>query len=146
MRLAFHTDLALRTLMFLTGHQQRSSIGAIAEFYGVSQGHLAKVVQRLSREGFIRSIRGVGGGIELARSATEITVGEVITRFEGSMHLLDCAAIDDLCVIQPGCRLRQVLIEAERLQTEYLNSIRLSDVIKPGQDLVQLTISKERSC
>ncbi|MGD9853966.1 MAG: Rrf2 family transcriptional regulator [Planctomycetaceae bacterium] len=139
MRLALHTDLALRTLMFLTGCQTRSNISEIATFYGVSEGHLAKVVQRLAREGFVRSVRGVGGGVELAMPAEEITIGEVVSRFEGSMNLLDCVAIENLCVIQPGCKLRHVLIEAERLQTDYLNSIRLSDVVRPGQDLVQLT-------
>lgn len=139
MRLALHTDLALRTLMFLAARRQRSSISEIASFYRVSPGHLAKVAQRLGREGFIRSVRGVGGGIELARPPEEITIGEVVSRFEGSMHLLDCVAIEDVCVIQPGCRLRHVLIEAERLQLEYLNSVRLSEVVAPVQNLVQLT-------
>ncbi len=139
MRLALHTDFALRTLMFLAGRQERANVGEIAEFFGISRDHLAKVVQRLSREGFVRSIRGVGGGVELAMPAEHISVGEVIARFEGSMHLLDCVAIDNLCVIQPGCKLRHVLTEAERVQTEYLNSVRLSDVVQPGQDLVQLT-------
>lgn len=124
--------------MFLAGTQQRGSVGQIAEFYGISRDHLAKVVQRLAREGFVRSVRGVGGGVELAMPAEDISVGEVIARFEGSMHLLDCVSIDNLCVIQPGCKLRHVLIEAERLQTEYLNSVRLSDVVQPGHDLVQL--------
>jgi len=139
MRLALHTDLALRTLMFLATCRQRSNISEIAKFYRVSPGHLAKVVQRLAREGFIRSVRGVGGGIELAAPPEAISIGEVISRFEGSMHLLDCVAIEDVCVIQPGCRLRHVLIEAERIQQEYLSSIRLSDVVAPMQNLVPLT-------
>ncbi len=84
-------------------------------------------------------MRGVGGGIELAQSPRDISIGEVIARFEGSLHLLDCVATEDVCVIQPGCRLRDVLIEAERRQTDYLNSIRLSDIVQPGQPLVQLT-------
>ncbi len=139
MRLALHTDFALRALMFLAGREGRANVGEIAEFFDISRDHLAKVVQRLSREGFVRSIRGVGGGVELARSAEDISVGEVIERFEGSMHLLDCVVINNLCVIQPGCKLRHVLAEAERVQSEYLNSIRLCDVVQPGQDLVQLT-------
>jgi Rrf2 family nitric oxide-sensitive transcriptional repressor len=138
MRLALHTDFALRTLMFLTGRDGRASIGDVAEFFAISKDHLAKVAQRLAREGFIRSIRGIGGGLELARPAEEISVGEVIERFEGSMHLLDCVVIDNVCRIQPGCRLRSVLAEAERLQRDYLNSVRLSDVVRTGQDLHEL--------
>lgn len=139
MRLALHTDFALRTLMFLAGRNDRANIAEVADFFGISKDHLAKVAQRLAREGFIRSIRGIGGGLELARPASEIAIGEVIERFEGTLHLLDCVAIDNVCRIQPGCQLRSVLAEAERIQTEYLRSIRLSDVVRTGQDLVSLT-------
>ena len=138
MRLALHTDFALRTLMFLAGRNGRANIGEVAEFFGISKDHLAKVAQRLAREGFVRSMRGVGGGLELSRPAKEITVGEVIERFEGSLHLLDCVAIENVCRIQPGCKLRKVLAEAERVQREYLNSVRLSDVVRVGHDLEEL--------
>ena len=139
MRLALHTDFALRTLMFLAGRDGRANIAEVADFFGISKDHLAKVAQRLAREGFIRSIRGIGGGLELARPADDISIGDVIERFEGTLHLLDCVAIDNVCRIQPGCQLRSVLAEAERIQTEYLQSIRLSDVVRTGQDLVALT-------
>ncbi len=144
MRLALHTDFALRTLMFLAARQGRANIGEIADFFGISRDHLAKAAHRLAREGFIRSRRGVGGGIELARPADSITIGEVVHRLEGSMHLLDCVAIDHVCRIQPGCRLRGVLAEAERVQREYLDSVRLSDVVVAGESLDAL-VTLDRS-
>ncbi len=139
MRLALHTDYALRTLMFLAGETQRTTIDDVARFFGISRGHLAKVVHRLAREGYIRSVRGVGGGIELAGEPGDISIGEVVERFEGSLHLLDCVAIDNVCVIQPGCRLREVLSEAERLQVEYLRGVTLADIVRPAEQLVQFT-------
>ncbi len=126
--------------MFLAGANRRVSIGEIARFFDISKDHLAKVAQRLAREGFVRSVRGIGGGLELARPADEIRLGDVIDRFEGAMHLLDCVAIDNVCRIQPGCRLRPILAEAERIQSEYFHSIRLSDVISVGEDLIPLTV------
>ena len=140
MRLSLHTDFALRSLMFLAARSGRASVNDIAGFFGISRDHLAKVAQRLSQEGYIRTVRGVGGGLELTRSPQDIRVGEVIEAFEGSMHLLDCVAIPNLCAIQPGCRLRGVLAEAERIQREYLNGVRLSDVIQSNSDIVQLTL------
>ncbi|REJ87123.1 MAG: Rrf2 family transcriptional regulator, partial [Planctomycetota bacterium] len=112
-RLSLHTDYALRTLMFLAAEQRRVQIAEIAEFFQISKDHLAKVVQRLAQVGLIRSIRGVGGGLELARPADSIRLLDVIEPIEGSLHLLDCVAIDDVCVIQPGCRLKTILSEAE---------------------------------
>jgi Rrf2 family transcriptional regulator, nitric oxide-sensitive transcriptional repressor len=136
MRLALHTDYALRTLMYLVGIRQRATIGQIADFYGISKDHLAKVVQRLVRLGWVRSVRGIGGGVELAVSPESITLGAAIQQLEGSMQLLECVtAQSQVCVIQTACRLRRVLGEAERIQMEYLNSVKLSDVAKPGMKL-----------
>lgn len=129
MRLALQTDYALRTLMFLASRKKRATIADVAEFFQISAPHVAKVVNQLSRFGFIRSIRGIGGGIELGRNPKEITVGEVVAAFEGNLHLLECVGTEDVCVVQSYCKLRNVLTKAEKLQTDYLNSIRLSDVV-----------------
>ena len=137
MRLSMHTDYGLRTLMYLSGIKERATIGQIAEFFDISKDHLAKVVQRLARLGWVRSVRGIGGGLELAARPDSITVGEVIEKLEGSTQLLECvSAQSQVCVIQPNCRLRRVLAEAERIQMDYLRSIKLSDIAKPGVQLV----------
>lgn len=141
MRLDLQTDYALRTLIFLAGRPGRASIGQVAGFFGISKDHVAKVVQRLARLGYVRSIRGVGGGIELARPAEDISVGEVVVAFERNMHLLDCVGGDESCAIHRGCKLRRVLAEAERIQTEYLRGVRLSDVVQPGAQFVDLGIN-----
>lgn len=139
MRLSLHTDYGLRTLMYLSGINQRATTAEIAEFFEISKDHLAKVAQRLTRLGLVRSVRGIGGGIELAIAPEKIRLGTVIEQLEGSLRLLDCVGSEEqICVIQPGCRLRKVLAEAERLQKAYLDTIRLSDIAKPGTELVSI--------
>ena len=139
------TDYALRTLIYLVGKPGRAHVQEVADFYRISQHHVAKVVHRLGRLGFVRSIRGVGGGIEMARAAADINVAEVLLAFEGNMHLLECVGTPKVCVIQPGCRLREALAEAERLQLEYLSTIRLSDLVQPGGQLSDLPLYELRS-
>lgn len=140
MRLSLQTDYGLRVLMFLAGEDRRCTVGEIAEFFSISRDHVAKVVQTLARLGFIRSIRGAGGGLELARAPENISIGKVVGSLEGNMQMLECVAAERcVCVIQPGCRLRHVLAEAERLQTEYLDSVRLSDVVTRGRRLSSMT-------
>lgn len=139
MRLSLYTDYALRTLIYLAGRPGRSNVASVAEFFSISKDHVAKVAGQLARLGYVRSIRGIGGGIELARPPDDVRVGEVITAFEGNTHLLECVGTAGVCVIQPGCQLRHVLAEAERVQMDYLNSVRLSDVVSPGGQLVELT-------
>lgn len=139
MRLGLQTDYGLRTLMYLAGIKQRATIGQIAEFFGISKDHLAKVVQRLTRLGMVRSVRGIGGGVELAVAPEDVSIGRIITEFEGSMQLLECVTSEkEVCVIQPSCKLRKVLGEAQRIQMDYLDSVKLSDIAKPGTKLVSI--------
>ncbi len=139
MRLALHTDYALRTLIYLAGKPGRASAAVVAAFYEISRDHVAKVIQSLVRLGYLRSVRGAGGGIELKKKPEEIRVGQVILDFEGNMNLLECVSTDGVCVIERGCALKKVLAKAERIQLEYLMSVKLSDVVKPGGQLLEIT-------
>jgi Rrf2 family nitric oxide-sensitive transcriptional repressor len=138
MRLSLHTDYALRTLLLLAVRPGRASVAQVADFYRISKDHVAKVVQSLARLGYVRSIRGVGGGIELAKKPGEIRIGHVIRDCEGSMHLLDCVAVENICVIQPGCKLRGVLAHAEKLQMDYLDSVLLAHIVAPERQLLAI--------
>jgi Rrf2 family nitric oxide-sensitive transcriptional repressor len=135
MPLSLQTDYALRTLLFLATRTARSTVSDVAEFFGISAHHVGKVVHQLGRLGYVRNHRGPGGGIELARAPSTITVGCVVLDFEGSTHLLDCVSLPGRCVIQPGCTLRGVLAEAERIQMDYLNSISLESLLPTPLDL-----------
>lgn len=137
MRLTTHTDFALRTLMYLATKKERATAAQVAQLYGISTNHLSKVVNQLSQLGYVRSIRGIGGGIELARPAEDIQLGEVVEAFEGNMHLLDCVSTENVCSIQSFCKLKGVLAEAERVQLEYLNNVSLADVIPTKRQLSQ---------
>ncbi|QDU98229.1 RrF2 family transcriptional regulator [Lignipirellula cremea] len=128
MRLTTHTDFALRTLMYLAATGERSTATQVAKMYGVSSNHMSKVVHQLARLGYIRSIRGIGGGIELSCVPAELRLGDLIETLEGNTHLLDCVATENVCSIQSFCRLKGVLSEAERVQRDYLNSVTLADV------------------
>jgi Rrf2 family nitric oxide-sensitive transcriptional repressor len=136
MRLSLQTDYALRTLLYLaTRPGQRSTVADVAGFYAISAHHVGKVVHQLGRLGYVRNHRGPRGGIALAREPAAIRVGQVILDFEGDLHLLECVGTPGVCVIQPGCLLRDVLAEAERLQFEYLNRVTLEALLPDPLDL-----------
>ncbi|MDP7020627.1 MAG: Rrf2 family transcriptional regulator [Pirellulaceae bacterium] len=138
MKLALQTDYALRTLMFLAARGERAHVADVAELYGISRAHVAKVVNQLARLGFLRSIRGVGGGIELVRPPAEIRIGEVVSAFEGRLNLLDCTGASGVCTIENFCKLKQVLCEAERIQLEFLNGVTLDQVVPTRRQLAKV--------
>ncbi|MEE4209798.1 MAG: Rrf2 family transcriptional regulator, partial [Parvularcula sp.] len=67
MQLNLRTDYALRMLMALAAKDEVVSIDWIADQYGISRNHLAKVAQELAAAGFVETQRGRGGGLQLAR-------------------------------------------------------------------------------
>lgn len=136
MRLALQTDYALRTLIYLATRPGRATVAEVAEFYAISVHHVGKVVHLLGRLGYVRSVRGPTGGIDLARAAGDITVGAIVRDFEGNTHLLECVGTPGVCVLQPGCALRGVLAEAERRQMTYLDEVTLASILPPGGDLL----------
>lgn len=78
------TSLALHGLAVIALHQgELVSAKKIAKAINASEAHLAKVLQRLSREGLIRSERGPKGGFALARPMEEITILQVFEITEG---------------------------------------------------------------
>jgi Rrf2 family protein len=62
----------------------------IAEATRVPPAYLSKVLQALSRGGIVRSQRGVGGGIALARPAEELTILEVVNAVEPIQRIKTC--------------------------------------------------------
>ena len=126
MRLTRYTDYAMRVLLHLAARDDGlSSIGEIAGLYKISQNHLMKVVQDLGKAGFVRTVRGRGGGVALARPADQISIGQVVRQTEEGFQLVDC----DGCVIAPACTLPRVLNEATAAFMAVLDKYSLEDLL-----------------
>ena len=79
MRLTSFTDYALRVLMFTHAAGGRLvTIEEMAGAYDISRAHLRKVVNALTRNGYLTAVRGRSGGIRLAIPPEEIILGDVV--------------------------------------------------------------------
>jgi Rrf2 family protein len=83
MRLQKNTELALYSVLEFAGDPERHiSAAEIADKYGVSPHHLAKVLAQLARAGIVASVRGAGGGYRFIGNARRLTLLDVIEMFE----------------------------------------------------------------
>lgn len=83
MRLQKNTLLALYSVLEFAGQPGRQlSAGELAQKYGASPHHLAKVLARLRRAGLVSAARGAGGGYRFSGNAKRVTVLDVIALFE----------------------------------------------------------------
>ena len=73
------------------------SARSIADEMGASEGHLAKVLQKLARTGILQPVHGPGGGYKIGKVAREINMRELIELLGGpGRHCLIGALVDEL--------------------------------------------------
>ena len=90
--------LGMHAMALLARHYpDRLSVSRIAALCGVSEAHLAKVVQTLARSGFVRGERGPAGGIALTGPADSVSLMDIWNAIEGT-------ATDEVCAFAiPTC-------------------------------------------
>lgn len=137
MQLTRYTDNALRVLMFLALKSNRlSTIPEISKKFSVSKNHLMKIVNELVNRGYITSIQGRGGGIKLALSPDEITVGMIVRDMESTLDLIDCETKP--CPIISACKLKDAVNDATEGFLLILDKYTIAQLIKPKSQRSQL--------
>lgn len=139
MRLTVYTDYTLRVLMYLgLKGDSRATIKEISDCYGISKNHLMKIVQDLSREGILETVRGKSGGIRLARPPEEICIGAVVRTTEPDFRVVECFdAATPNCRLHGSCILTTAIGEALEAFLEVLDGYTLADLIRPKRTLRQ---------
>ncbi len=118
---------------------ERTTFPAIAERQGIPRKFLPTVLQSLIQAGFVRTIRGYGGGIELAGNPREITVRQIIESVEGRQQLYDCENRNIDCTSKANCLLRDVLSRAGQAMLDVLDSTTLAELVPA--DCAEETVS-----
>ena len=133
--------LGLHALVGLARHEgECMSSKLIAESLGASEGHLSKVLQRLSRAGYLDSIHGPGGGYVLDKKPEDITLLEIVETLSGPFTLEGCGF--------PRCKDKTCLIGElmDQLTTavkEYLRTHNLAGLLRSYGERPRLKIALE---
>ena len=128
MKLQTSTMLALYSVLEAASQPGKQvSASEIAERYGVSAHHLAKVLRELGRAGLVDSSRGVGGGYRFSGNARRLTLMDVIERFEdiGAPSPEAGAAHTEL-----GLTVTRVLSEIDEIAKATFRSITIDTLLK----------------
>ncbi|HZU65582.1 MAG TPA: Rrf2 family transcriptional regulator [Novosphingobium sp.] len=122
MRLSSMADYAVVTMVAAARHcgsaarlaaesagQRRPHLnaGLLAEETGLPAPTVQKLVSRLVVAGLLKSTRGVGGGLRLARPAAAISLAEIVEAVEGPIALATCVdTAKQECALEQGCSVR----------------------------------------
>lgn len=103
-------DYAVVTMTAAARHcgHARVSAAQIADETGLPVPTVQKLVSRLTAAGLLRSSRGVGGGLKLARPAAAITLADIVEAVEGPIALTACCeqgrhdcTLEEACSVRP---------------------------------------------
>lgn len=131
------TDYALLILAHLHQHPAGGSAREIADRYSLSKAFLANILKELCQKGFLVSHRGVNGGYELQRPASDVSLAEVLEAMEDGLALTSCSTHghgedEAECTVQNMCPIKGPMQEINRRVGEVLRSVRLVDLFPPA--------------
>ncbi|MGN0443951.1 MAG: RrF2 family transcriptional regulator [Acutalibacteraceae bacterium] len=124
---------ALRVMIDLAEHRDDGYIAmkTIAERQAVSLKYLEKILPLLVSEKLIEGICGKGGGYKLTKAPEEYRVGDILRLTEGGLAPVACLECNaESCSRSEQCRTLPMWKELDKRITDYLDSVRLSDLMQ----------------
>ena len=135
LRLTKKADYGLMALKFLAERPERASQSAkdISDAYGVPPQLLAKILQRLTKVGLLRSHAGINGGYSLTRPASEISAFEVIHAIDGPLFITSCDTGLRQCDLHSSCTIKEPLRKVNDSITDLLKALSIADLCEPEE-------------
>ena len=134
MRLTTKGRFAVPAMVDLSMRQTRGpvTLAAISERQHISLSYLEQLFGKLRRAKLVSSVRGPGGGYNLAKPIAEITVAEIITAVDEPIDATQCGGKEN-CDDDRRCITHDLWATLTEKMNDYLNSVSLADVISHQQ-------------
>lgn len=124
------TRYGLRFLIYLANQADPGPVqlAQVSQNEAISLKYLGHIATQLRVAGLVRSVRGAGGGYQLARSYGEITLKDLVESLEGGIGLVDCLNSSS-CARRDQCLAREVWCIVSERMNEVFQSFTLQDIL-----------------
>ncbi|MCD6226104.1 Rrf2 family transcriptional regulator [bacterium] len=127
--LSRQTEYALFLINFLKKKSVPVSLGTISNQFGFSRQFLGRVAGKLKEAGILASKEGKRGGFWLRKDPEKISLGEIISLFEGEKRIVSCLKKNPPPGCLPHCRLRAFWRRLEKSFYHQLQEIKLGEIL-----------------
>jgi Rrf2 family protein len=125
----------------------------LAEYHGVPAAYLAKHLQALARAGIVETTKGPRGGYRLARSASEITMLDVVEAIDGAEPAFRCSEIRrrgpsavPAREYRTKCAIHAAMNRADEVWRRELRNTSIADLmVRIGHDASPKAVAKAAS-
>jgi Rrf2 family protein len=120
--------IAIHAMVLISKSDTNLNVNKIAEMTGASRNHLAKVMQRLVKDKYVKSTRGPLGGFVLIKPANEISLLNVYESIEGEVVQSACPLEQAICPFSK-CLMGGIIFDLTDQFKNYLTKAKLSDYV-----------------
>ena len=130
LKLSKKSDYGLIAMRHLASKETGGSCNTreIAKAYGIPTELLAKVLQKLVKNGLLVSQHGVEGGYMLARNPSSVTAFDVIRAIDGPLLITSCVTARGECSQASTCTVREPLSKVNEVIEKALSSVTLASL------------------
>lgn len=132
MKISTRGRYAIRVMLDLAEHNtgEYMPLMDIAKRQEISEKYLESIVAVLSKNDFLISLRGKGGGYRLARQPEEYTVGSILKITEGSFAPVACLEkTPNRCERAAHCKTLKMWEGLQKLIEDYFEDITIQDLL-----------------
>ncbi|GLB32649.1 Rrf2 family transcriptional regulator [Lacrimispora amygdalina] len=133
MKISTKGRYAIRLMIDLAEHNNGEFITLmdIAQRQEISEKYLESIVSVLSKNNFLISLRGKGGGYKLAKDPELYTVGSILRLTEGSLAPVSCLEGEtNNCNRAGQCQTLEMWEGLNKLINDYFDGITIADLIQ----------------
>ena len=132
MRLSHLADYAVVLMTAAARYPAGARLSAteLAGDTGVPLPTAQKLMGQLAACGLLSSVRGAGGGFALARSATEISLADIVEAVEGPIAMTVCSEGRSDCALDAHCRVKPHIGIVGNAVRGALGAVRLTELAR----------------
>ena len=136
MQLTSTTDYAIRIVCYLAAQRQMISTSELSQELSVPASYIPKITKKLKQAGIIKACEGIKGGYQIAKQPENISLRDVISCTESTMAISRCLEKEEGCSKNyiACCKVHQILLDLQNIYNNRLESVKISDIIRPGKD------------
>jgi Rrf2 family protein len=131
------TDYACRVILHLAmlPPSERVTAQDVAKKRLIPRALVRRVITQLSNAGLLTTTRGLNGGLELARPASEISLLDVVQAMEGPLALNACVINPQACPLMQVCSVHETWVHTREMLAAELSQSTFDKLARRGMAL-----------
>lgn len=145
LKLSKKIDYGLILLSWMCTEPAPASAREMARRYNLPQPMVANILKALAGAGVLVSTRGVQGGYELARSARQISLAQIVDALEGPFNLVDCVSDADNCKFTQVCPTHDPIQAVHQQFQNFMSRLSLAEIVGLPQQPFQIGMRSDEN-